>query len=116
MTDRVHVGCGPRNLSRGGLERVGDPAPEDPRPARYEAGSALEIVHAQYHRALTLAARSESAERPAALAEARRLLTVAVALRARVMDQDVGGAALRAAAERHGPANWDPQSSYLMST
>jgi hypothetical protein len=108
MTDRVRVRPGPRRLSRGALERVGDPVPEDPRPERSEARSALEIVHAQYHRALTLAARSEPAERAAALAEARRLLAVAVALRARVTDQDVGSAAPRAPAERHGPAHWDP--------
>jgi hypothetical protein len=86
---------------------MSDPVPEDHRQARSEAESALEIVHAQYHRALKRAARSEAAERAGALAEARRLLKVAVALRGRVTDQDAGGVAARVPAERHEPARRD---------
>jgi hypothetical protein len=74
---------------------MSDPVPEDHRQARSEAESALEIVHAQYHRALKRAARGESTERAGALAEARRLLKVAVALRGHITDQDVGGIAAR---------------------
>jgi hypothetical protein len=101
---RLRRGGVARRVPRGGPERISDPVPEDHREARSEAGPALEIVHAQYHRALTRAARGEAAERAGALAEARRLLKVAVGLRRRVSDQDVGGIAARVPAERHEPA------------
>jgi len=50
------------------------------RSLRY-ADSVLDIVHAQYGRAMRAAAIEDSAARAAALAEARRLVGVAVDLR-----------------------------------
>jgi hypothetical protein len=94
-----------RRGPRGGPERTSGPVREDHRQARSEARSSLEIVHAQYHREVTRAARSEAAERAGALAEAHRLLKVAVALRGRVTREDVGGIAARVPAERHDPAH-----------
>ena len=57
--------------------------PGQRRAALVRARCTLAIVHAQYWRALMLAEGADERERAAALAEARRLLTVAVALRRR---------------------------------
>jgi hypothetical protein len=78
---------------------MSNPIRNDHRHAVCEARSALEIIHAQYHRALTRAARSESAERAGALAEARRLLGVAVAVRRRARARDADRIAAAAAAQ-----------------
>lgn len=59
------------------------PDPGERHHSLVRARCALGIVHAQYWRALTLAETGEPGERAAALAEARRLLEMAVALRRR---------------------------------
>jgi hypothetical protein len=104
MTDRVRSRR-PLDAPRGSHDEpapISNPAPEDHPQAPAPTASALGIVHAQYHRALTLAESGEPAERAAARDEARRLLEVAVALRRRVSDQDVGGTTARV------PAQLDP--------
>jgi hypothetical protein len=72
-----------------------------------EARSALGIVHAQYWRALTCAAKGGAAERANALVEARRLLGVAVALRGRIAAQDADPIAASASAKRPTAAKRD---------
>lgn len=62
---------------------MSDPDPEQRRRVLVHARCALGIVHAQYWRALMLAEDADGRERAAALAEARRLLIVAVGLRRR---------------------------------
>lgn len=62
---------------------MSDSDPERRRHLLVHARCALAIVHAQYWRALTLAEGADMRERAAALAEARRLLTVAVGLHGR---------------------------------
>jgi hypothetical protein len=84
------------------------PVADDDRQARPGAGSALEIVHAQYHRALALAASGEPAERAVALAEARRLVKVAVELRGAITDRDAVEVAASVPAERHVPGLRNP--------
>jgi hypothetical protein len=76
------------------------------RLGRSELGPSLEIVHAQYHRAVALATRGEPADRAAAFAEAQRLVEVAVALRARVTANNVAEITARER-ERDEPARRD---------
>jgi hypothetical protein len=62
---------------------VSDPARHNQLQPLPEASPGLEIVLAQYHRAVTRAAMADPAERASALEEARRLVGVAVAVRRR---------------------------------
>ena len=80
------------------------PLAENQRRAPAGTGAALEIVHAHYHPATTVAVRGGPAERAGALAEADRLLGVAVALRGHAKDHDVGGIATDSPAKCREPA------------
>ena len=83
MVDQLGI----RRRPRRGPGRTADPFAEDRRHAPSDARSALAIVHARYDRELARAATGDPAERARALAEARRLVNVAVALRHRVTEQ-----------------------------
>jgi hypothetical protein len=89
MVDRLAARHSARRRPRRGPDRISDPVAEDRRSAPSETACALEIIRAQYDRELARAARGNPAERAAALAEARRLVKVAVALRGRLTDQHV---------------------------
>jgi hypothetical protein len=96
-----------------GPARLSEPVPDDDRENDHretppEASSALEIIHAHYHRAMRRAARGESAERASAFAEARRLLGVAVALRARTGARDAEASAAAVPAGRREPPSPEP--------
>ncbi len=88
---------------------MSDCTQEDHRLALHEARAALEIVHAQYHRALTRAARAESAERASALGEARRLLGGGCA---RARDPEGSAAAVPAERREATGRNRDGRPSY----
>jgi hypothetical protein len=62
---------------------MSDRSEDERERALVHARCALGIVHAQYSRALTRASTADPLERANALAEARRLLAVAVALNRR---------------------------------
>ena len=66
------------------------------------AESASAIVHAQYWRALARATTGEPADRAGAVAEARRLLAIAVALRRREASPDATALATGAGREQSG--------------
>ena len=81
MVDQLGIRRRAERRLRRGPGRTADPIAEDRRHAPADAGSALAIVHTRYDRELTRAATGDRAERARALAEARRLVSVAVALR-----------------------------------
>jgi hypothetical protein len=89
-------------------DRENDHRENDHQEAPPEARSALEIIHAQYHRAMRRAARGDSAERASAFAEARRLLGVAVALRGRTSARDAEASAAAVPAGRQETPSPEP--------
>ena len=89
MVDQLGIRRRAGRRPRRGPGRTGDVIAEDRRHASSDARSVLAIVHARYDRELTRAATGDPAERARALAEARRLVNVAVALRERVTEQHV---------------------------
>lgn len=102
MVDRLAVRPSDRRRVPRAPQRIGDPAAKDRRQAPPETGSALAIIHAQYHRALARAAKPKPGEGDGALAEARRLVKVAAALRDRCTAPRVAEIA-RVSGERREP-------------
>jgi hypothetical protein len=115
-TDRVRLRRlgDPTRGSSEALQRIADPAPEDRCPARPAAG-AVEIVYAQYNRALMLARSGPLTARAAARAEARRLLKLVVELRRGTTDQDVGQFASPGPAGDASSGAGAEKRSYLVS-
>jgi hypothetical protein len=102
MVDRHTVRRRARPPVRQGAEQITDPPTRDHRSAPSDVGSVLEIIHAQYHRELARAAGGDPAEPAGALAEARRLVRLAVALRGGVATREVDHIP-RVQAKRQGP-------------
>lgn len=114
MRDRVLVrrGGAARRVSREERALMSDPTRKPQRHAAAQTRGLAEIVHAQYHRELKRAMEREPPERAGALAEARRLLAVAVALRNSVARQDVS-ATPAGPARRRDPQSGHPQRPEL---
>jgi hypothetical protein len=93
----------PRHLKSVADEWAGDRGePVVREPSREGGGrSALAIIQAHHDRALARAASGQPAERAAALAEARRLVNTALAIR--------GGLKSRGVAEAAAPVRADPE-------
>ena len=108
MVDQLGIRRRAGRRPRRGPGRTADPIAEDRRHAPSDAGSALAIVHTRYDRELARAATGDPAERARALAEARRLVNVAVALRHRVTEQHIDPITPRVPAERPEPDLHDP--------
>lgn len=104
MVDRLAARHSEIRRPRRGAEPISDPVLKARPHAPSETGSALAIVHARYDRELALAATGEPADRAGALAEARRLVKVAVALRAGRTIREVDEIARVPAQRRHPDA------------
>jgi len=102
MVDRLAARHRAHSRLRPGAERISDHVAKAGPRAPSEIGSALAVVHARYDRELARAASGEPADRAEALAEARRLVKVAVALRRGFTGREVADFA-RVPAQRREP-------------